>query len=253
VAQSVAGHQSSAGISRANPVHIASGNVFGNDSDAKRWFNQPVFFQQIPVSPATCDARARFGQRRFRKVDVSKHRSLILLCVLTFILSCFAIAQSSLSGAIGGSAWDAHHAALSGAQITLQGADTGEYAEARSGPNGVFRIVGLKPGAYSLKATSTGFADFQMLHVIVEVGRITELEIPFAVSAKPEVVEVRDEAPAVNTSTPDFASNVNDAAINNLPINGRRWSNFALLTPGATLDGNFGLISFLSRHQRADE
>jgi hypothetical protein len=102
----------------------------------------------------------------------------------------------------------------------------------------------LKPGDYLLKATSQGFAEFQMLHVIVEVGRITEVEIPFAVGAKPEVVEVRDEAPAVNTAQPDFATNVDDAAINNLPINGRRWSNFALLTPGATLDGNYGLISF---------
>ncbi len=55
---------------------------------------------------------------------------------------------------------------------------------------------------------------------------------------------MRDEAPAVNTTQPDFASNLDAAAIENLPINGRRWSNFALLTPTATLDGNFGLISF---------
>ena len=55
---------------------------------------------------------------------------------------------------------------------------------------------------------------------------------------------MRDEAPAVNTTQPDFATNLDDAAIDNLPINGRRWSNFALLTPTATLDGDFGLISF---------
>lgn len=102
----------------------------------------------------------------------------------------------------------------------------------------------LKPGHYSLQAAHSGFTNYQIRHVIVEVGRITEVEIRFAVEGIPEVVEVRDEAPAVNTAGPDFASNVNDAAIDNLPINGRRWSNFALLTPGATLDGNFGLISF---------
>jgi hypothetical protein len=175
---------------------------------------------------------------------VSKTRSLFCLPVFLFFLSGLAGAQSSLSGAIAGSAWDAHHAAVSGARITLQNADTGERVEAPTGTNGVFRIMELKPGDYSLQAARSGFADFQMLHVTVEVGRITEVEIPFAVAGSHEVVEVRDEAPAVNTAQPDFASNVNDAAIDNLPINGRRWSNFALLTPGATLDGNFGLISF---------
>jgi hypothetical protein len=83
-----------------------------------------------------------------------------------------------------------------------------------------------------------------MLRVTVEVGRTTGVGIAFAVAGGSQVVEVRDEAPAVNTTQPDFATNINDAAITNLPINTRRWSNFALLTPGSTLDGNYGLISF---------
>jgi len=55
---------------------------------------------------------------------------------------------------------------------------------------------------------------------------------------------VSGEAPVVNTQQPDFSSNINQASINELPINGRRWSEFALLTPGTNPDGNFGLISF---------
>jgi hypothetical protein len=183
------------------------------------------------------------GSACTEKFVMSNLRSVICLSGL-LLLSGFAVAQSSLSGAIAGTATDAHHAAISGAPITLQNADTGEQSAARTSARGVFRIMELKPGDYSLKASSSGFADFQMLHVTVEVGRITEVEISFAVAGTHEVMEVRDESPAVNTAQPDFASNVNDAAINNLPINGRRWSNFALLTPGATLDGNFGLISF---------
>src|SRR5208337_368781 len=106
------------------------------------------------------------------------------------------------------------------------------------------RIFGLKPGSYELKASGEGFADFLMLRVTVEVGRVTEISIPLAVAGTPEFVEVRDELPAVNTTQPDFASNIDMGAIDNLPINGRRWSDFALLTPTATLDDNFGLISF---------
>ena len=171
-------------------------------------------------------------------------RTFLLLVFCITLLSCLLFAQSSLSGAVAGSAWDGHHAMVPGARVILKNADTGEGWEARSGGDGVFRIGELRPGDYSLRAESERFADFQMLHVVVEVGRVTEVEVAFAVAGKQEVVEVHDEAPAVNTAQPDFASNVNLAAIDNLPINGRRWSNFALLTPGATLDGNFGLISF---------
>jgi hypothetical protein len=175
---------------------------------------------------------------------VSRSFPYLLLAGLVFFLSTLTIAQSSSSGAVAGFASDAHHAAVSGARITLQNVDTGKRFEARTGAHGTYRIAELKPGDYLLNAASGGFVDFQMPHVAVEVGRITEVGIRFAVAGTHEVVEVRDEAPAVNTTQPDFSSNIDEAAIDNLPINGRRWSNFALLTPTVTLDDNFGLISF---------
>jgi Carboxypeptidase regulatory-like domain/TonB dependent receptor len=175
---------------------------------------------------------------------MSLRRALCLLPLSVFLLASLAIAQTSYSGAISGTATDAQHAVVANAQITLQNADTGERVTAVTGPHGAFRIVELKPGNYALTASSQGFADYRLLRVTVEVGRITEVAIAFAVAGARESVEVRDEAPAVNTSQPDFATNIGDAAIDNLPSNGRRWSDFALLTPTATLDGDFGLISF---------
>ena len=57
-------------------------------------------------------------------------------------------------------------------------------------------------------------------------------------------VDVSAEAPVINTTQQDFSTNINQTSINELPVNGRRWSNFAILTPAAVPDGNFGLISF---------
>ncbi len=78
----------------------------------------------------------------------------------------------------------------------------------------------------------------------MELGRVTELDIALKVERVVETVQVSSAAPAVNTAQPDFATNINQEAVDNLPINGRRWSRFALLAPGATPDGTFGLISF---------
>ena len=52
------------------------------------------------------------------------------------------------------------------------------------------------------------------------------------------------EAPVITTDRADFSTNINQTTIENLPINGRRWSFFALGTPGAVPDGGFGLVSF---------
>ena len=180
---------------------------------------------------------------------MSLRRTLSLLPLSVFLFVVFlptspAIAQTTLSGAVAGTALDAQRAAIANAQITLQSAATGELFTTRTGPNGAYRIVELTPGSYSLTAASPGFADVHLLRVTVEVGRTTEIEIPFAVAPARETVVVRDEAPAVNTTQSAFATNISDAAIESLPSNNRRWSDFALLTPTATLDGDYGLISF---------
>ncbi len=81
-------------------------------------------------------------------------------------------------------------------------------------------------------------------NVVVEVGRETNLEVALSVGPVTGSVDVSAEAPVINTTQQDFSTNINQTSINELPINGRRWSNFALLTPGAVPDGTFGLISF---------
>jgi len=58
------------------------------------------------------------------------------------------------------------------------------------------------------------------------------------------IVKISATATTVNIESQDFSSNINQTAISELPINGRRWSNFAILAPGSVPDGSFGLISF---------
>ena len=174
----------------------------------------------------------------------SRCRSVLLsLCLFALIIAPLW-AQTSLSGALGGGVRDAHGAAVARARIAAVNQETGERVEVQSGADGSYRFLELKPGEYRLRVTAVGFADWLLERATVEVGRRTEVAVTLNVAGHKETVEVREEAPAVNTATPDFASNLTTATLENLPINGRRWSNFALLTPGANMDGDFGLISF---------
>ena len=165
----------------------------------------------------------------------------VLLCVFS---AKQAAAQSNTQGAIGGTITDQTGAVVANATVAARNPDTNTTVTAVSDASGGFRVNNLAPGRYEVTVTSGGFAEYHQNGIIVEVGRSTPFDVSLGVTARGETVQVSDEAPVVNTQQQDFSTNINQTSINNLPINGRRWSNFALLTPGATPDGNFGLISF---------
>lgn len=175
------------------------------------------------------------------------HRSATALMML---LLCFAFgagraaAQSTTQGAIGGVVKDPKGAVVQGATVTVKNTETNKEMTATSDDEGRFRVVQLDPGNYSVTVGASGFGNYTQTKVVVEVGRVTSVDIPLSVGGSTESVEVTSEAPIINTTQQDFSTNINQTSINELPINGRRWSNFALLTPAASLDGTFGLISF---------
>ncbi|HLL16795.1 MAG TPA: TonB-dependent receptor [Pyrinomonadaceae bacterium] len=171
-------------------------------------------------------------------------------CALVILMLCLAFgvnpaaAQSTTDGAIGGLIKDPNGAVVPNATVTVRNEGTNRESTATSDDEGRFRVVQLQPGNYTVSVAGSGFAPFSKQNVVVEVGRVTSLEIPLAITGSTEQVEVTAEAPVINTTQQDFANNINQTSINELPINGRRASNFVLLTPGVVAEGGFGLNSF---------
>jgi hypothetical protein len=168
---------------------------------------------------------------------------VIGLLALCMVFTVSAMAQSTTTGAIAGVVTDQSGAVIPNAKVDIRNTGTNAVTSTTSDEGGRYRAVNLDPGTYEVKATAGGFSDYKGT-VIVEVGRLTNVEAKMNVTGKGETVEVVGDAPVINTERQDFANNIDQAAIQNLPINGRRWSNYALLTPTANPDGTFGLISF---------
>jgi hypothetical protein len=179
-------------------------------------------------------------------------KKILLNTTRFFVLAVFclalgvgqAVAQSTVTGGINGNVTDPQGAVVPNASVTATNVNTNQTATTTTDAGGGFRITNLQPGTYSVRVSGTGFAEFIQERVIVEVGRATPINVPLTVSGQTATVQVTSEAPVINTNSQDFATNINEVSINELPINGRRWSNFALLTPATVPDGNFGLISF---------
>jgi hypothetical protein len=168
----------------------------------------------------------------------------LLVVMACAMLALAAFAQSTTDGAIAGVVTDSSKAVVLGAKVTARNTGTNAQNSVSTDAQGHFRIVKLQPGTYTVAIEAQGFTPYTQPAVIVEVGLVTNLDFALAVAGSKETVEVTAEAPTVNTEQQDFTTNLNQESINNLPTNGRRWSNFALLTPGAAPGDGYGLISF---------
>lgn len=153
-------------------------------------------------------------------------------------------AQSTVTGGVRGQISDQQGGAVPTATISVTNNGTRQSQSTEATSDGTFRISNLQPGIYTIEVVSSGFANYKQERVVVEVGQLTPLNILLGVEGAVATVDVSAEAPIINTNDNSNSININQTSINELPINGRRWSNFALLTPGTVPDGTFGLISF---------
>ena len=169
----------------------------------------------------------------------------LALTILAACLGCFTVnAQSTTQGAIAGSVLDASGAVIPGANVSILRTATGFTITLVSDSSGYFKAPLLEPGDYTVSISATNFARYRAEHVIVLVGQVTSLEPRLAIASSSTEVVVTEQAPVMNLESPDFTDTLNQAAMQNIPINNRRWSALALSTPGVVSDSSgFGLVS----------
>ena len=166
--------------------------------------------------------------------------ALALISAIPHILT----AQTTTTGAINGTIKDPSGASVGAASIQVKNDGTDAELTVIADGEGFFSAGQLQPGSYTVTITATGFTEYKATSVIVEVGKTTSLEPKLAITSSGTTVEVSGAAPLINTESPDFSTNLTLQTIDNLPINGRRWSDLTLLTPGVVADSNgFGLLS----------
>src|SRR6267378_2465785 len=198
-----------------------------------------------PRASARIVANKRKGETSMRTTGMGISIVRYCLALMAVLLLAFgALAQSTTNGAIGGSVQDAQGLTVSTATVKIINKGTNQETTAVLDDRGEFRVTNLQPGVYFVTAEASGFSTLKLENIVVEVDRVREFEVKLVVGCTSSTVDVTAEAPLVNTSQADFATSVDEKSISELPINGRRWSTFALLTPGVVPDGSFGLLSF---------
>jgi hypothetical protein len=154
-------------------------------------------------------------------------------------------AQSQLgSGSIGGSVLDPSGHMVADAAVQVTGEETGLQRKVLSSSTGSFSIPVLPSGRYSVSVEKAGFNKLEQKGIEVSVGGTVTLPLTLTVGTVSTQVEVTAVAAAIDTTRTSEVSLIDRQEINDLPINGRRYDQFALLAPGVTKDARFGLLSY---------
>jgi outer membrane receptor protein involved in Fe transport len=103
-----------------------------------------------------------------------------------------------------------------------------------SDSSGFYIVPSLPPGPYDLNVSFTGFEPYVQSNIQFRVGQTATLDVTLGVQGRREVVEVTSETPAIEPTRTELSNVIETRQIDNLPISGRLFTDFALLTPGVT-------------------
>jgi Carboxypeptidase regulatory-like domain/TonB dependent receptor len=153
-------------------------------------------------------------------------------------------AQNAGSATITGTVTDASSAVVPGAGVTVRNTDTGIERKTQTSDAGLYSAAFLPPGHYEVEAGKVGFDKVLRKELILQVGQTLQINLSLAVQTTQLEVTVTGEAPLVDAEKTEVSQVVSAATVGNLPISGRRWDTFALMTPNVTNDGSSGLVSY---------
>jgi hypothetical protein len=158
-------------------------------------------------------------------------RITAFLLGFVFMFACTLDAQERFGG-LTGTVTDASDAAVPGATVTATNKETSAARVVVSGGDGVYRVLDLEPGRYSVTIELQGFQTVALDDVIVLLGKTVSLDAQLRPGALSEVIRVTADATRqLDLTSVTLAHNVTSEELDRLPKS-RSYQGIALVAPG---------------------
>jgi Carboxypeptidase regulatory-like domain len=158
-------------------------------------------------------------------------RTCLFVATAIFIFSTNAFSQGG-NASITGTVTDPSGAVVSGAQIIATQHGTAVQRNALSNGSGTFTLPALPPAIYTVTVTAHGFKTFSQ-EIVLLADQVRGMDIHLVLGQTSQQVTVEASSVHVDTVTPVLSQVIEQARVNNLPLNGRNAADLTLLVPGA--------------------
>jgi outer membrane receptor protein involved in Fe transport len=167
-------------------------------------------------------------------------------CLTRVVLSVCLLAgalfgQAEIGGAtLNGTVTDPTGAAVPNAKVTIVNTATGLTRSTTTNEAGLYSFNRLPVGSYDVSIEAQGFKTARRTGIGLSVGAVLTFDVPLEVGAAQETVSVTAEAPIVESTRSQTSTTVSEQQVRDLPINGRNFLDFTVLTPGVVRDQTRG-------------
>ncbi|MBS1823422.1 MAG: carboxypeptidase regulatory-like domain-containing protein [Acidobacteria bacterium] len=159
-----------------------------------------------------------------------------LAALVVLMWSVAALQAQTSSGSVNGTVTDSTGAVIPGAAVDLVGADTGVARHAVTGGVGSFTFINVQPGNYTLRVSFSGFKTNQSPVFPVDVNQTVTQNQTLQPGATGETVQVSSsvEGNLTQRSSSELGTVIETKEVQQLPLNGRNFTQLLILTPGVT-------------------
>ena len=148
---------------------------------------------------------------------------LVMLLSVAGLMPPVAMGQQATAN-VNGVVKDPNGAAIANAQVELTNVNTGVVRKTTTNTDGIYDFPSVVPGAYSMQTSAAGFAAVSQPPVTLEVGQTATFDFQLNVGGATSTVTVTAAAPVLETSTSELGTVVSPKEMNDLPLNGRNFT-----------------------------
>ncbi|HXW16083.1 MAG TPA: carboxypeptidase-like regulatory domain-containing protein, partial [Terriglobia bacterium] len=143
-----------------------------------------------------------------------------------------ALRAQSWNSYLEGLITDPSGAVIPGAQVALKNSASGQVRHTQTDQHGFYSFPLMGVGLYDLTVTAPGFAARTVQGVSLQVGRSDRIDLTLQVARGQSSVQVEDRPPLIQAASPAIGDEISNQRVNSLPLNGRQFSQLALLAAG---------------------
>ena len=157
-----------------------------------------------------------------------------MLYLLLGLLMTVPLRAQIDTGRILGTVRDQSGAVVPGAKVTLMNEGTALSMTFTTGPSGYYVFPAVQIGSYRIEVEAQGFAKFVRSGLTLHVQEDAVVDATLVPGAVTQTVEVKAAAPVLQTQNASVGQTVGSQAVDDLPLNGRNWTQQAELGAGVT-------------------